>query len=147
MFDIARTVDLPIIGVGGVGRGIDALQFTMVGASAVGVCTAAILQGPEVFGKIAREMAEWLEQHGYSSLGDIRGLSIRRWRERGQPGVFRAALDTEACIGCGRCETSCVYDAIRVANGKAILSEELCAGCGLCVTRCPVRALALEPIH
>jgi dihydroorotate dehydrogenase subfamily 1 len=145
VFDVARTVDLPIIGVGGVGRGVDAIQFVMVGASAVGVCTAAILQGPEVFGKIARQMAEWLEQHDRSSLDEIRGLTIRRWRERGQPGVVRAALDTEACIGCGRCETSCVYGAIRVADGKAILSEERCMGCGLCVTRCPVRALVLEP--
>jgi dihydroorotate dehydrogenase subfamily 1 len=145
VFDVARTVDLPIIGVGGVSRGIDAIQFVMVGASAVGVCTAAILQGPDVFGKIAREMAQWLEEHGYSSLDAIRGLTIRRWRERERRGVVKVSLDNESCIGCGRCETSCAYGAICVANGKAILSEVHCTGCGLCVTRCRVRALTLEP--
>jgi heterodisulfide reductase subunit A-like polyferredoxin len=145
VFDLARTVDLPIIGVGGISTGVDAIEFLMVGASAVGVCTAAILRGPTVFGRIADGIATWLDQHGYTSLADVRGLAIRRWRTR----EFRTthvapALDVEACTGCGRCETSCVYYAIHVLDGKAVISSELCYGCGLCVTRCPVRALAVD---
>ena len=54
--DIARAVELPVIGVGGVSRGTDAVEMLMAGASAVQVCTAAILRGPGVFGKIAREL-------------------------------------------------------------------------------------------
>lgn len=144
VFDIARAVDLPIIGVGGIGRGTDAIEFLMVGASAVGICTAAILRGPGVFGKIAREMDEWLDKHGYGSVREVQGLAIRRWQER----KFRAThvppeLDVDTCTGCGLCETSCVYDAIHVIDKKATLRPERCYGCGLCVTRCPVRALSL----
>ncbi len=145
VFDVARTVDLPVIGVGGVSRGGDAIEFLMVGASAVGVCTAAILKGPQVFGRIAREVGEWLDAHSYASVEEVRGLAIRRWRER----EFRTArvppsLDAETCTGCGLCETGCVYGAIRVVEKKAVLAPERCAGCGLCVTRCPVRALVLD---
>jgi dihydroorotate dehydrogenase subfamily 1 len=144
VFDIARAVDLPIIGVGGISKGSDAIEFFMVGASAVGVCTAAILKGPQVFGKIVGEIETWLDAHGYGSVEDVRGLAIRRWEAR----AFRTShvvpeLDVDACTGCGLCETSCVYDAIRVTDKKAVLVPERCYGCGLCVTRCPVRALSI----
>jgi dihydroorotate dehydrogenase (NAD+) catalytic subunit len=144
VFDVARAVDLPIIGVGGITKGSDAIEFFMVGASAVGVCTAAILKGPSIYGKIARQIEKWLDAHGRASVEDVRGLAIRRWRER----AFRTAhvppeLDVDTCTGCGLCETSCVYDAIHVVDGKAQLAPEKCYGCGLCVTRCPVRALSI----
>jgi len=142
VFDVARAVDLPIIGVGGISKGADAIEFFMVGASAVGVCTAAILKGPTIFGKIARQIEKWLDEHGYGSVEEVRGLAIRRWEER----AFRTThvppeLDVDTCTGCGLCEASCVYDAIHVVDKKAALIPERCYGCGLCVTRCPVRAL------
>ena len=146
VFDVTRAVDIPIIGVGGISKGTDAIEFFMVGACAVGVCTAAILKGPQVFGRIARQIEKWLDEHGYASVDEVRGLAIRRWEGR----AFRTAhvppmLDVDACTGCRLCETSCVYDAIRVdvMDKKAILTPERCYGCGLCVTRCPVRALAI----
>jgi len=142
VFDVAKTVSLPIIGVGGISSGVDAIEFLMVGASAVGVCTEAILKGSQIYGKIAAEMESWLDTHGYTSLEEIRRLAIRQWNAW----EFRSdhippGLDVETCIGCGRCEASCVYDAIHVVENKAVLTPERCAGCGLCVTRCPVRAL------
>jgi Pyruvate/2-oxoacid:ferredoxin oxidoreductase delta subunit len=116
----------------------------MVGASAVQVCTAAILRGPRVFGKIAKEMGTWLDDHGYSSINDIRDLTIHKLKER----RFRTThlpptLDLEGCNGCRLCEISCVYHAITVDEGKAHLEEDLCWGCGLCATRCRPRALVM----
>jgi heterodisulfide reductase subunit A-like polyferredoxin len=116
----------------------------MVGASAVGVCTAAILKGPQVYGKIAREIDAWLDAHGYTSVEDVRGLAIQRRQER----EFRThhvppTINVDTCTGCGLCEASCVYDAIHVVNDKAEITPEACYGCGLCVTRCPVRALSI----
>jgi dihydroorotate dehydrogenase subfamily 1 len=144
VFDIARTVDLPIVGVGGISTGIDAIEFLMAGASAVGVCTAAILKGPQVYGKIVQGMDKWLDEHGYTSLNDIRGLTIRRWKEHDYRTTYvPPKLDINTCTGCGLCEASCVYDAIHVVNDKASITGQACHGCGLCVTRCPVRALSI----
>jgi dihydroorotate dehydrogenase len=78
VYDIAATVDLPVIGVGGISRGLDVVEFVMAGAWAVGVCTAAIMRGHEVYGKIAEEVGAWLDAHGYASVGQIRGLAQRR---------------------------------------------------------------------
>jgi dihydroorotate dehydrogenase (NAD+) catalytic subunit len=144
VFDIARTVELPILGVGGVSRGVDAIEMFMVGASAVQVCTAAILRGPSVFGKIAGEMDRWLDDHGYASVNDVKGLTIRKLQEREYrtthlpPKVYEGL-----CTACGLCETSCVYHAITVVDDKAQVDEDLCWGCGLCATRCPTRALEM----
>jgi dihydroorotate dehydrogenase (NAD+) catalytic subunit len=144
VFDIARSVDLPILGVGGVSRGTDAIEMFMAGASAVQVCTAAILRGRGVFGKIAAEMDEWLDDHGYSSVNDVKGLTIQRLEARKYrtthlpPRVYE-----ELCTACGLCETSCVYHAITVVDDKARVDEDLCWGCGLCASRCPTRALEM----
>jgi dihydroorotate dehydrogenase subfamily 1 len=78
VFDIAQAVDLPIFGVGGISRGEDAIEFIMAGASAVEVCTAAIMRGPSVYGKIAFQINDWLDHHGYASVEDIRGLAVKR---------------------------------------------------------------------
>jgi dihydroorotate dehydrogenase subfamily 1 len=144
IFDVARTVNLPIIGVGGISRGTDAIELVMAGAWCVQICTAAILRGPSVFGRVTREMGEWLDEHGYSSLDEIRGLAIRRLYEREyRTYAVPPELDVERCTGCGLCEASCVYEAIEVKESKARLAPELCEGCGLCVTRCRPRALKI----
>jgi dihydroorotate dehydrogenase (NAD+) catalytic subunit len=80
VYDIAATVDLPVIGVGGISRGEDAIEFMMAGAWAVGVCTAAIMRGHHVYGEIARDMGQWLDAHGYARINDIRGLAHVRNR-------------------------------------------------------------------
>jgi dihydroorotate dehydrogenase (NAD+) catalytic subunit len=139
VYDVARAVDLPVIGCGGVSRGIDVIEMAMAGASAVQVCTAAILRGHGVFGRIAREAGEWLAAHGYARLDDVRGMAGRAPvadRAAGPP-VVRADL----CNGCGLCEGSCVYDAIHVVGGTAELDEARCERCGLCLTRCRPGAL------
>jgi dihydroorotate dehydrogenase subfamily 1 len=136
--DVARAVDLPIFGVGGVTRGTDAAELLMAGASAVQVCTAAILRGPQVFGKIARELDAWLDGHGYGSVRELTGAG-RDHAWAGRPGV--PVVDPDACNGCGVCVTSCVYGAIHVVDGRAALEGETCTRCGLCVTRCRLDAL------
>jgi dihydroorotate dehydrogenase subfamily 1 len=141
--DVARAVDIPVIGCGGVARGTDVIEMAMAGASAVQVCTAAILRGREVFGRIAREAGQWLAGHGYRELADVRGMALRA------PVAAHVAgpplLDLDLCNGCALCEGSCVYDAIRVVDGKAALDEARCEKCGLCITRCRPGALVWAP--
>lgn len=81
VYDIAQITDKPILGVGGVAHGLDAIEYMMAGASAVQVCSAAILRGPQVYGKIARDMSAWLDAHGYTSASQIKGLALSRPRQ------------------------------------------------------------------
>jgi dihydroorotate dehydrogenase (NAD+) catalytic subunit len=141
--DIARAVRIPVIGVGGVSTGADAVEMLMAGASAVGVCTAAMLRGPAVFGKIARELDAWLDGHGHAGPAAIRGLASRPLVE---PWATAPPLvDAAHCNGCDLCELACPYDAIHVADGIAVIDDARCERCGLCITRCRHGALAWQP--
>ncbi|OQA23043.1 MAG: NAD-dependent dihydropyrimidine dehydrogenase subunit PreA [Chloroflexi bacterium ADurb.Bin360] len=138
VYDIARTVEIPILGVGGINTGADVVEFLMVGASAVQVCTAAITNGPQIYGKIATQLGKWLDEHGYASVEEIRGLALRQ----PIPGMTRSPqLRVDRCIGCNRCVISCVYEALYLVEKKIRIYEERCARCGLCISRCPVDAL------
>jgi len=57
---------------------------------------------------------------------------------------FLAALNDEACVGCGRCVDICPFDAISIVNDTATVDEVGCMGCGVCVTACSQGALALR---
>ena len=69
---VSRAVPLPVIGLGGVARATDALQYIMAGASLVGIGTAA-MRDPRVPERVVREMAQWCERHGVASIVDLRG--------------------------------------------------------------------------
>lgn len=144
VFDIARAVDLPIMGVGGVSQGVDAIELMMAGASIVQVCTAGILRGASVYGKIASEIDRWLDVHGYRSVTDIRGLAVaRRQTHQTRCEHIPPDYDEVKCNGCTRCVQSCVYQAIYMHDDRAVLVRDRCYGCGLCATRCPTRALTM----
>jgi dihydroorotate dehydrogenase subfamily 1 len=143
--DIARGTTKPVIGVGGVSTGADAIEFLMCGASAVQVCTAAILEGNSVYGRIATEMANYLESHGHDSPLDVRGIALKHLpTETLRTESLPPTVDEEACSGCGLCNKSCTYSAIAVNpdTSKAQVDTDLCYGCGVCVSICPHRALS-----
>lgn len=146
VMEIAMTVDLPIIGVGGVTSAEDVIQYIMAGATLVGVCTHGHLKGISAYTKLINKIENVLDDHGYKSLDEIRGLTIKRIEQRAEQGKTAVIepivpdVDHEKCILCGKCEEVCVYDAI-VIEGRVEISPDTCTGCGLCVSVCPVDAM------
>ena len=67
-------VNIPVIGLGGISTGKDALEFIMAGAAAVQVGTANFLD-PRACTRIVAEMADWMQAHGVHSLDEIRGCA------------------------------------------------------------------------
>jgi formate hydrogenlyase subunit 6/NADH:ubiquinone oxidoreductase subunit I len=55
---------------------------------------------------------------------------------------YVAQVDVERCAGCGNCQRTCAFGAIRV-NDKATVDWERCMGCGACEGRCPNAAIVL----
>ena len=144
IYDAARVVNIPIFGVGGIVNGRDVAEMFMAGASAVQGCTEAILRGPTVYARIARELDAFLEQHGYASVDEIKGLTIRKMAERGAPQAERPPnVDMERCSLCGLCEISCPYRAISTSESALLIDKHKCFSCGLCVSRCKRQALAM----
>ncbi len=69
---VARAVRLPLIGIGGIRSGRDALEFILAGASAVEVGTATFTE-PAAALRIATEMEEHCVRHGIESIGSLVG--------------------------------------------------------------------------
>ena len=144
VFEAVDAVDIPIIAVGGISSGEDAVKMIMAGAEAVQVCTEAIVNGPQVYGQIAEEMEQYLADKGYNSLEEIKGMAQDNAPEKANYKTIPPQVDEEACTGCGLCVTSCVYHAMSINyDNIVVIDEEKCAGCGLCVTRCNFGALSI----
>jgi dihydroorotate dehydrogenase (NAD+) catalytic subunit len=75
VYELARAVDVPIIGTGGVCSGRDALEMIAAGATLVGVGSAVYGRGPEVFAQVRDAMIDWLVEHRVSSLHEWRGCA------------------------------------------------------------------------
>jgi dihydroorotate dehydrogenase (NAD+) catalytic subunit len=81
VYDVCRAVDIPIIGMGGVCDGRDALEMIMAGATAVGVGSVVRCRGPEVFSAILHQMKEFLAEEDCGSLVELRGIAHARARD------------------------------------------------------------------
>lgn len=75
VYQIAQAVKIPIIGLGGVTTGEDAVEMMMAGATAVGLGSAVHYRGINVFSKINQEIKEFMTTHHYKSLKEIRGIA------------------------------------------------------------------------
>ncbi len=74
IWQIYESVDIPIIGCGGITSGIDAIKHLMAGANMVQVGTAT-LKNPLALSDISDEMSEWAESNGFTSFDEIVGIA------------------------------------------------------------------------
>lgn len=70
VYEAAQAVEIPVIGMGGITCGKDAIAFMMAGARAVQVGTANFTDGYAI-PRIVKEMDEWLESHGIGDVNEI----------------------------------------------------------------------------
>jgi dihydroorotate dehydrogenase (NAD+) catalytic subunit len=75
VYEITSAVDIPVIGVGGIMSGIDALEYLMAGASAVQIGSGVHYRGIRVFREVASEIESFMASNGYGSLREIVGIA------------------------------------------------------------------------
>ena len=80
VYEVSRYVNIPVIGVGGIMTGADAIEFLLAGATAVQVGTANFVD-PLACPRIIDETREWCVQHGVRSIRELIGAS---WRANGR---------------------------------------------------------------
>jgi dihydroorotate dehydrogenase (NAD+) catalytic subunit len=73
---LARTVKIPIIGTGGIMNGEDAVEMMMAGASAIGICTVALLEGPSAIRRIKEEISSLLLKRNVKNMKEIVGSAL-----------------------------------------------------------------------
>ncbi len=149
--EIARSVKIPVIGVGGIMSGANAIEHIMAGASAVQICTGAILEGSGIFGRVAHEIDQYLVDHGHDSIKDICGIALKHLPPKPlRPETLLPTVDEKLCKVCGLCNKYCIYGAVELSRAskaskpKVTIKAEKCYGCGACVSICPTRALRFE---
>lgn len=72
VWQVARAVKIPVVGLGGIMTAEDAIEFLMAGATAVEIGTANFID-PTVTIKVRDGIDEWLERHGCTSVTEIIG--------------------------------------------------------------------------
>ena len=72
VYQVASRLKVPVIGMGGIMTGTDALEFLVAGAAAIEVGTANFVD-PDAAGRIVEEMERWCEAHGVAAVRDIVG--------------------------------------------------------------------------
>lgn len=73
VWQAAKAVGIPVVGLGGIMTGRDALEFIMAGATAVEVGTANFIN-PSVTVRIINEIRDYCERHNISDINELRGI-------------------------------------------------------------------------
>ncbi len=77
VYDIYKSVKIPIVATGGILTGKDLIEAFMVGATAVGIGTGIYYRGINIFKKITKEVREWLKKNNYKDIKNLIGLVHR----------------------------------------------------------------------
>jgi dihydropyrimidine dehydrogenase (NAD+) subunit PreA len=139
--------NIPISGIGGISNWRDAVEFLLLGAGSVQVCTAVMHYGYRIVEDMIDGLNNYLDEKGFASVNDIIGASVNRvtdWGNLDLNYVVKAHVNEENCIRCNLCYVACEDGAHQSfefveSNGHRYprVIEEECVGCNLCYLICP----------
>jgi dihydropyrimidine dehydrogenase (NAD+) subunit PreA len=145
---IDKEIGLPISAIGGISTWRDALEFILLGATSVQVCTAVMHYGFRIINDMTEGLSNWMEEKGFKTLDDVRGRSVVAIEDFGNLNLLyktTARIDESKCIQCNLCYIACEDSAHQCIdliphNGKnqPKVREGDCVGCRLCFLVCPV---------
>ncbi len=59
--------------------------------------------------------------------------------------AWKASVDENLCVGCGKCTEVCGTCAIRIIDKKAVIDFDRCICCAICMKTCPQGAITIIP--
>lgn len=142
-------IHVPISGIGGISTWQDAVEYMLMGATGVQVCTAAMHHGFSIVEDMIDGLNNYLDDKGIPSAMEIVGKSVDRFTDWGNLDLnyhIVARINNDVCINCNKCHIACedashqCIDMLTDENGVDYLQvrEEDCVGCNLCSIVCPV---------
>lgn len=144
---VAQAVDIPICGIGGIENYEHALEYIMLGASAVQIGTAVMISGYKKISEIVDDLENWALDNKIKDINEIRGKALKNLKTFDEMKFGKAICisNEEKCdLSCNLCIDSCVYEAIERIEENVSISMDKCEGCGLCTNVCPQRKLSLK---
>jgi dihydroorotate dehydrogenase (NAD+) catalytic subunit len=75
VFDVFESIDIPIIGVGGIRDHNDVLEFLYAGASCIQIGTSIMYEGLDIFGDIINGLQTFMDEKGYGSVEELVGIA------------------------------------------------------------------------
>lgn len=138
---------VPISGIGGIETWRDVVEFILLGASSVQVCTAAMHYGFGIVREMEAGLQRFMQDKGFQTIYDFCGKALpntTEWKRLNLHYKVVASIDPQKCIGCQLCYIACddgAHQAIALptnAGRTPSIIEENCVGCNLCSLVCPV---------
>jgi dihydropyrimidine dehydrogenase (NAD+) subunit PreA len=126
-------ITVPISGIGGIRKWDDAVEFLLLGATSLQVCTAVMHRGFGVVHGMTRGLTDWMQKKGYESLDDLRGKSVPRikpWGELDLNYKVVAEINESTCIHCGICYACCEDGCYQAIEWEKIPQAEYVARFG-----------------
>jgi dihydropyrimidine dehydrogenase (NAD+) subunit PreA len=123
-------VNIPISGIGGVQAWQDAVEFLLLGASNVQVCTAVMHYGFRIVEHLKDGMERWMREKGFERLDDFVGASVPSvgdWADLDLGYRIVAEIDQTKCINCGLCYIACEDGAHQSIKRLRVESDEFAA--------------------
>ena len=149
--ELAKHPDImstPISGIGGVETWRDVVEFILLGAGSVQVCTAVMHYGFGIVREMEKGVVRFMKDKGYETIYDFKGKAlpnVTEWKHLNLKHKVVAEIDEEKCVGCDLCYIACddgAHQAIRIPEGSdnriPEIIDENCVGCNLCSLVCPV---------
>lgn len=85
------------------------------------------------------DIKQCIEQAGNAAMQ----LSKHFQKDFAELSPIIAKVDTEACTGCGKCSSQCLFGAIHIEDKVAAITEAVCRGCGNCISSCKFDAIRI----
>ncbi len=151
--EIAKSVDIPIAAVGGISTWSDAVEFLLLGATNIQLCTAVMHNGFRIIEDLIDGLSVYLEEKGMNSVKELVGKALPYIADHSKLSRDYKVVSTvnrETCVKCDVCYIACMdgaHQAIDLDEMRIpVINEDKCKGCGMCETVCPVEeCITLKP--
>ncbi len=151
-----QATGLPISGIGGISSWSEGVEYLLMGAGQLQVCTEIMLRGFKIVTGLNQGLEKYMAEMGFKTVNDIVGDLYKHVTSFSHlldvSGSEKVKINEDTCTGCKICVVACHdagYDALRMKDladptrtqGKRGVAEVIydrCTGCNLCVAACPV---------
>jgi dihydropyrimidine dehydrogenase (NAD+) subunit PreA len=141
--------NLPLSGMGGIANYEHAIEYLLLGASNVQICTQVMIKGFGIIQGLTSGLVKYMQKNNYSSVEEMVGVVTPKLIEHSalERSNLVASINKDWCVGCGECKVVCNdagYGAIEELGEKEYLVHaDLCDGCSLCTQVCRRKAISL----